>query len=104
MLNMKKALPFLFLLTSVTVFSQTATEVYLFDLNLLKTGAITVDVALAPDGSFAEAPACPTLCVSCEDRLDLIMEPEAAKGLGDQPGDRETLGKYLKAMNLRAWD
>ncbi len=42
MLNMKKALPFLFLLTSVTVFSQTATEVYLFDLNLLKTGAITV--------------------------------------------------------------
>jgi hypothetical protein len=61
-------------------------------------------VALAPDGSFAEAPACPTLCVSCEDRLDLIMEPEAAKGLGDQPGDRETLGKYLKAMNLRAWD
>lgn len=69
-----------------------------------KTGAITVDVALAPDGSFAEAPACPTLCVSCEDRLDLIMEPEAAKGLGDQPGDRETLGKYLKAMNLRAWD
>jgi hypothetical protein len=32
------------------------------------------------------------------------MEPEAAKGLGDQPGDRETLGKYLKAMNLRAWD
>jgi hypothetical protein len=23
---------------------------------------------------------------------------------GDQPGDRETLGKYLKAMNLRAWD
>jgi len=67
-------------------------------------GEITVDVVLAPDGSFAEAPACPTLCVACEDRLDLILEPEVKKGLGDQPGDRETLGKYLKAMNLRAWD
>ncbi len=68
------------------------------------SGEITVDVALAPDGGFAEAPACPTLCLSCEDRLDLILEPQAKKSLGDQPGDRETLGKYLKAMNLRAWD
>ncbi len=68
------------------------------------SGQITVDVALAADGSFAEAPACPTLCLDCEDRLDHIMEPQAGKSLGDQPGDRETLGKYLRAMNLRAWD
>jgi hypothetical protein len=68
------------------------------------SGEITVDVALAPDGSFAEAPACPTLCLACEDRLDLMLEPPVKKTIGDQPGDRETLGKYLKAMNLRAWD
>ena len=68
------------------------------------TGEITVDVALAPDGSFAEAPACPTLCLACEDRLDQLLEPRAKLDIGQQPGDRETLGKYLKAMNLRAWD
>lgn len=67
-------------------------------------GEITVDVALAPDGSFAEVPACPTLCMACEDRLDALLEPQARESIGDQPGDRETLGKYLKAMNLRAWD
>lgn len=67
-------------------------------------GLITVDVALAPDGTFAAAPACPTLCLACEDRLDLMLEPKPQKSIGDQPGDRETLGKYLKAMNLRAWD
>lgn len=68
------------------------------------SGEITVDVALAPDGSFAEAPACPTLCMACEDRLDQLLEPQAKPALGEQPGDRETLGKYLKAMNQRAWD
>ena len=68
------------------------------------SGEITVDVALAADGSFAEAPACPTLCFACEDRLDQLLEPQAKVPLGDKPGDRETLGKYLKAMNLRAWD
>ena len=67
-------------------------------------GEIAVDVALAPDGSFAEPPACPTLCLACEDRLDQLLEPQAKATLGEQPGDRETLGKYLKAMNLRAWD
>jgi hypothetical protein len=68
-----------------------------------KTGAITVDVALAPDGSFAEAPACPTLCVSCEDRLDLIMEPE-----GDEPARlglrlrrSKGVGLFLAAERLR---
>ena len=68
------------------------------------SGEITVDVPLAADGSFAEAPACPTLCLACEDRLDQLLDPPAKKNIGDQPGDRETLGKYLKAMNLRAWD
>lgn len=68
------------------------------------SGEISVDVALAADGSFAEAPACPTLCLACEDRLDQLLEPPTKQDLGDKPGDRETLGKYLKAMNLRAWD
>lgn len=68
------------------------------------SGEITVEVALAPDGSFAEAPACPTLCLACEDRLDQLLEPPAKAAQGDEPSDRETLGKYLKAMNLRAWD
>lgn len=68
------------------------------------SGEIAVDVALAADGSFAEAPACPTLCLACEDRLDQLLEPPEKQDLGDKPGDRETLGKYLKAMNLRAWD
>ncbi len=68
------------------------------------SGEITVDVALAADGSFAEAPACPTLCLACEDRLDQLLEPAAKQDLGDRPGDRETLGNYLKAMNRRAWD
>lgn len=68
------------------------------------SGEITVDVPLAADGSFTEPPACPTLCLACEDRLDQLLQPPAKKSLGDQPGDRETLGQYLKAMNLRAWD
>ena len=67
-------------------------------------GEITVEVALAPDGSFAEAPACPTLCLACEDRLDQLLEPRAKQDLGDKPGDRETLEKHLRAMNLRSWD
>jgi hypothetical protein len=68
------------------------------------TGEITVDVALAPDGSFAAPPACPTLCLACEDRLDRMLEPSPAKKPGDQPGDRATLGAFLKAMNIRPWD
>ncbi len=68
------------------------------------SGEIAVEVKLAADGSFAEAPACPSLCVACEDRLDQLMDPGPKKAIGEQPGDRETLDKYLKAMNLRAWD
>jgi hypothetical protein len=67
-------------------------------------GDIEVTVKLTPDGSFAEVPACPTLCVACEDRLDAILEPESPTGSKDEPADRATLGKYLKAMTTRAWD
>ena len=68
------------------------------------TGEILVSVKLAADGTFAEAPACPTLCIACEDALDAMLEPEAASGPGDQTGDREALSKHLRAMNVRAWD
>ena len=81
-----------------------ATASYAATCPRCNSGEITVDVALGADGSFAEAPACPTLCLACEDRLDQLLEPPAKQDLGDKPGDRETLGKYLKAMNLRAWD
>ena len=67
-------------------------------------GEIAVAVKLKADGSFAEAPACPTLCLACEDRLDDILEPDRGPALEDQPQDRATLGKYLKAMSTRAWD
>ena len=67
-------------------------------------GEIIVPVRLTADGAFAEAPACPALCLACEDALDAILEPEKGPGLGDEPGDRATLGKFLKAMTIRSWD
>lgn len=66
-------------------------------------GEIVVAVKLNPDGSFAEPLACPTLCIDCEDCLDAMLEPGAAKGAGEPP-DRATLKEYLKAMTMRAWD
>jgi hypothetical protein len=68
------------------------------------TGEILVDVALNGEGGFAEPPACPSLCLACEDALDAILEPAAATSIGDEPGDRETLRRYLKAMTIRSWD
>lgn len=68
------------------------------------SGEIVVAVALNPDGSFAGVPACPALCLDCEDALDAILEPNTGISLADEPGNRETLGKYLKAMTTRAWD
>lgn len=68
------------------------------------TGEIVVAVSLNADGSFAEAPACPTLCEACEDRLDAILEPGSARTLADEPNDRAKLNKYIKAMTTRAWD
>ena len=67
-------------------------------------GEIVVPVRLTVDGSFAEAPACPALCLDCEDALDAILEPETGPAIGDEPGDRATLGKYLKVMSTRSWD
>jgi hypothetical protein len=67
-------------------------------------GEIIVPVRLTAEGAFAEAPACPALCLACEDALDAILEPEKGPDLGSEPGDRATLGKYLKAMSIRSWD
>ena len=67
-------------------------------------GEIVVPVEITADGGFAEAPACPALCLSCEDALDAILEPSTGPGVGDEPGDRATLGKSLKAMTTRSWD
>jgi hypothetical protein len=69
-----------------------------------KTGEIVVAVKLDPDGRFAEPPACPMLCMDCEDRLDAVLEPQPGLSLADEPGNRATLGKYLKAMSLRSWE
>ena len=66
-------------------------------------GDITVTVKLNPDGSFAETPACPTLCISCEDGLDAMLEPGAAKPAA-KPYDRAALSEHLKAMSERPWD
>ena len=66
-------------------------------------GEIVVAVKLNPDGTFQEAPACPTLCIGCEDSLDSMLEPGAAKGIGETH-DRATLNEFLKAMTVRAWD
>ena len=67
-------------------------------------GEIVVEVKLAADGGFAETPACPALCLTCEDALDAILEPDASPGIGEEPGDRATLSKYLSAMSRRCWD
>jgi hypothetical protein len=69
-----------------------------------KVGEISVTVGINPDGSFAEVPACPTLCMDCEDGLDALLEPAAGKSLADESNGRATLSKYLKAMTVRAWD
>ena len=70
-----------------------------------KQGEIIVDVRLNPDRSFAESPACPSLCLACEDLLDAILEPRSGKAPGkEEEGGRETLGRHLKAMNTRSWD
>ncbi len=69
-----------------------------------KRGEIVVDVELTPDMNFRETPACPSLCLDCEDRLDSVLEPESAPRPADGLGDREALSAHLKAMNSRSWD
>ena len=68
------------------------------------SGEIEVAVKLDGDGSFAEAPACPALCIACEDKLDSLLEPEPAINSRNEPGDRATLNKHIKAMTTRSWD
>lgn len=69
-----------------------------------QAGEILVAVKLDGNGGFAEPPACPALCMDCEEALDAILEPKTLSGLKDEPGDRAALGKFLNAMNVRAWD
>jgi hypothetical protein len=68
------------------------------------TDEIVVLVRLTAENAFAEAPACPALCLVCEDALDAILEPDKGPVPGDEQGGRATLGKYLKAMTVRSWD
>ncbi len=67
-------------------------------------GPIELTVKFNQGGSFVEAPAFPALCLACEDRLDAIIDPQAWAGLKEEPTDRETLSKQIKAMKTRAWD
>lgn len=67
-------------------------------------GAIEVAIKLCADGSFAETPAFPALCIACEDRLDAIIDPQASAGHKEEPSDRAALSRHIKAMTTRAWD
>lgn len=67
-------------------------------------GEIVVEVRLKPDQSFAEAPACPSLCLACEDRLDALLEPPGAPGPESEEGGRAGLEQHIRTMNRRAWD
>jgi hypothetical protein len=65
-------------------------------------GEIVAIADLNADGSFREPPACPALCMACEDRLDALLEQEGGYDPDKEPSGRETLDKYLKAM-ARNW-
>jgi hypothetical protein len=65
-------------------------------------GEIIAVAELQSDGSFKEQPACPTLCMACEDRLDAMLEPEGGFNPDNEPAGRATLDKHLKEM-ARSW-
>jgi hypothetical protein len=65
---------------------------------------ITVAVPLNPDGSFVVPPACPMLCLACEDRMDAILESDTSRETGDEPSDRIGLNQFIRTMNIRSWD
>lgn len=69
-----------------------------------KAGDISVTVPLKPDGSFAEPPACPMLCLACEDRMDAMLEPGTGREAGQEPSDRAGLDQFIRTMNIRSWD
>jgi hypothetical protein len=60
-------------------------------------GELVAIADLDQDGKFKEPPACPALCLDCEDRLDAILEP-SAPDLSSESSGRGTMDKYLKAM------
>lgn len=67
-------------------------------------GRISVAVPLKRDGSFAEPPACPMLCLACEARIDAILEPGADRKIEREPSDRAGLNQFIRGMNVRSWD
>jgi hypothetical protein len=60
-------------------------------------GELIAIAELDQNGKFKELPACPALCLDCEDRLDAILEPSAPDHSSESSG-RGTMDKYLKAM------
>lgn len=67
-------------------------------------GRIDVAVPLQPDGRFAEPPACPMMCLECEDRMDAMLEPRTEKEAGRELSDRAGLDQFIRTMNIRSWD
>ena len=62
------------------------------------TGEINVVVKLAQNGQFAAPPACPALCLACEDRLDAILKTATSS---NAPSDRAALNATLRIMSSR---
>ena len=66
-------------------------------------GEIVVEVKLAADGGFAETRLA-RRCARLRGRPRCHSGAAHGPGIGDEPGDRATLGKYLRAMSTRSWD
>ena len=64
-----------------------------------QVGNITVYAKINPDGGFSERPACPTLCIDCEERLDEILEPARKTNLKSEPSNRTRLDKYIRGLS-----
>ena len=62
------------------------------------TGDIAVIVKLTQNGQFQAPPACPALCLSCEDKLDSMLESGSSSRT---PSDRAALNATLKIMTSR---
>ena len=59
---------------------------------------ITVVVNLTQSGQFQAPPPCPALCLSCEDKLDSMLESGSSSRT---PSDRAALNATLKIMTSR---
>lgn len=64
-------------------------------------GDIVVTVKLTQNGQFQAPPACPALCLSCEDKLDSMLESGSSSRT---PSDRAALNATLKIMTSRPFD